>query len=502
MQKILWITFKINSKGSEQLKNNLKRLVLVLIAVSIVFSTATLNAFGDDTVTTTQSANSTTQPSTESEEQFDAMADAEQMLEAQRQELAQKIQDAQTRLDALEATSKDTIDYINALDEKIGYINEELTVLDEQISTAQVKIDTLQKDIDPLTQEISLLEAQYSEAKAEYDTLHDELMVTYDAYCQRMRAMYISGETSIIATLLTSDDLSQLLSRYEMIQAITKMDAQLLDTLNNQMDVVVTKQDGLNTKKAELEIKTADLVARQDEIKAQQDSIEAKQEEIAQKKISLALDRAESDRLLAEYTAKTQLHTEFKHEDEELLAKVNQEIDNLINGLIDPSEATTAVSSDNSSSATSTTINYDQNALYSKSNAVLNMTYPVPNHYTVSLGYGYYSDGRPHPAIDYPLSVGTSVVAAQKGIVISVQRLNYSYGYYVMIYHGTDAKGRTVVTLYAHNSEILVSPGQTVAKGQQIAKGGSTGNSTGPHCHFELRLDGEQVNPANYLSKY
>ena len=70
-----------------------------------------------------------------------------------------------------------------------------------------------------------------------------------------------------------------------------------------------------------------------------------------------------------------------------------------------------------------------------------------------------------------------------------------------MIYHGTDANGEHVFTLYGHNSSILVSPGDTVSKGQQIAKSGSTGNSTGPHCHFEIRMGGTRVNPKNYLSK-
>ena len=68
-----------------------------------------------------------------------------------------------------------------------------------------------------------------------------------------------------------------------------------------------------------------------------------------------------------------------------------------------------------------------------------------------------------------------------------------------MIYHGTDSQGRSVVTLYAHNSSILVSPGDTVKKGETIAKSGSTGNSTGPHCHFEVRVNGSRVNPNNYL---
>ena len=84
---------------------------------------------------------------------------------------------------------------------------------------------------------------------------------------------------------------------------------------------------------------------------------------------------------------------------------------------------------------------------------------------------------------------------------MTVKRLNYSYGHYVMIYHGTDKKGRSVVTLYAHNSKVLVSAGDSVKRGQVIALSGNTGNSTGPHLHFEVRLDGKQVNPTHYLGK-
>ena len=129
------------------------------------------------------------------------------------------------------------------------------------------------------------------------------------------------------------------------------------------------------------------------------------------------------------------------------------------------------------------------------------MTYPVPGHYTVSAGFPNYSNGSYHGGIDFPCAVGTNVVAAQKGVVAGVQRLDYSYGYYVLIYHGTDASGDKVFTLYAHNSSILVSPGQSVYKGQQIAKSGSTGNSTGPHSHFEIRVGSTRINPKNYLSQ-
>ena len=84
--------------------------------------------------------------------------------------------------------------------------------------------------------------------------------------------------------------------------------------------------------------------------------------------------------------------------------------------------------------------------------------------------------------------------AAASGTVILVRYLNYSYGRYLIIDHGDGLS-----TLYAHNSQILVNVGDKVSAGQVVAKSGSTGNSTGPHCHFEVRVNGSQVNPLNYL---
>jgi murein DD-endopeptidase MepM/ murein hydrolase activator NlpD len=285
-----------------------------------------------------------------------------------------------------------------------------------------------------------------------------------------------------------------------MIKAVSKSDTQLLKEANAKMEKIVTQQNGLDEQKQTLTKTKNELDSKQAEYTAQQNTIELKQQEIADKKVTLSEDRAQSDALLASLTAKTQMYTEYRNEDEELIAAVDSEINDLLSGLKSPDEVTTAVSTTGNGISTTSSSSTDS-TLFSNSNAALSLTYPVPNHYSVSASYGYYSNGKPHTGIDFPCPTGSKVVAAQKGIVIKVKRLNYSYGYYVMIYHGTDAKGRKVVTLYAHNSSILVSVGQTVTKGQQIAKSGSTGNSTGPHCHFELILDGSKTNPKNYLSK-
>jgi len=98
-----------------------------------------------------------------------------------------------------------------------------------------------------------------------------------------------------------------------------------------------------------------------------------------------------------------------------------------------------------------------------------------------------------HKGIDIPAPYGTTIVAAQSGTVISAGWMG-SYGYAVIIDHGNG-----VSTLYGHNSRVLVRSGQHVSKGQAIARAGSTGNSTGPHCHFEVRINGSAVNPARYV---
>jgi murein DD-endopeptidase MepM/ murein hydrolase activator NlpD len=474
------------------LKFRAKKIIATFLACLLILSSAGLSAYADETTTQKQSE-ATTESSVSKEE-------AQKTLEDQKKELEKKLEESEKLLASFKEDAKVTAEYIDALDEKIGYMNEELNVLDKQIAESQGKINQLNSQIAPLEKEINTLEAEYENAKEDFDKLNDEFDSTYNAYCLRLRAIYMSGTTSILAALLTSKDISQFINRIEMIRAVSRSDAKLLQKVNNEMEKIITKQDGLNEKKEVLLKAREKLSSKKDELKKQQDRIEANQEEIASKKISLSELRAQSDKLFAEYTKKTKMYTEFRNEDEELVKSVEDEIDALLSGLKSPDEVTTAADAEHNESSSDSS-DSEESSLYSASNAVLNLTYPAPGHYAVSQEFGHYRNGKAHTGIDFPLSVGSKVVAAQKGIVVKVKRLNYSYGYYVMIYHGTDKSGRKIVTLYAHNSSILVSVGQSVKKGEQIAKGGSTGNSTGPHCHFELIMNGSKVNPKNYLSK-
>lgn len=129
--------------------------------------------------------------------------------------------------------------------------------------------------------------------------------------------------------------------------------------------------------------------------------------------------------------------------------------------------------------------------------------WPLSAH-TITAGW-YYSDGQLHRAIDLRAAVGTPVYAAEDGMVDWVQVWdglstsgNQSYGNLVRIRHA-DYKGRKLQTLYAHLKESKVKYGEAVKEGELIGYSGNTGNSKGPHLHFEVWLNGTRYNPLNWL---
>ena len=484
----------------------MNKKILSLLMTAVLLLTSGITAFADteenglltepsSQATEVQKETTTKKEPTEKEKQ-----EAQKQLEDQQKQLEANLADAEKKLAELEKSSKLTEEYIDTLDRKIGYINEQLTILEEQNNSIQLDINKLKPSIKKNQKQLDELSAQVEKTKKELDSLEKKFQSVYEAYCYRLRVMYVSGDYNILTALLSCKDISSFLTRYEMIKSVSKSDTELLKEVNAQMDEIVTMQNGYDEQLEKYRKAKKVLDSQKASLEAKQKAVEKNSREIAQKKAALATDRAESDALLAELTAQNQQYTEFRNEDEELIAAVENEIQSLISGLKNPDEVTTAVQSDKDK-VNKTTAKINKSDVYSKSDAVLNMTYPVPGHYGVSAGFPNYSSGKYHGGIDFPCPTGSAVVAAQDGIVINVQRLDYSYGYYVMIYHGTDSKGRSVVTLYGHNSSILVSNGQSVKRGQQIAKSGSTGNSTGPHCHFEIRFDGERVNPTNYLSR-
>ncbi|MDR0356889.1 MAG: peptidoglycan DD-metalloendopeptidase family protein [Clostridiales Family XIII bacterium] len=307
----------------------------------------------------------------------------------------------------------------------------------------QARVRGLEASIKSTEAELAVLEKQISDnneeidrVAAEVEKLEQEVAEQDSDLNSRLRLMYMSGDMNIIEVLLNSENIIDFLDNLEMIKRIHEYDVQVLEELNAKLK--------------EVEIKKAEL----DKLKAMLDSHKKAQED---RKIALAEDKKALAAAEEEAHASTM---EAKSEMDSLEAeskRIEQELRN------------------RQSSAT-----YGGGA----------MGWPVNGR--VSSGFGQ-RWGRLHAGIDIPAPTGTPIHASADGEVISVG-WNGGYGNMVMIDHGSN-----IVTLYAHNSGFAVGLGQHVTGGQVIAYAGSTGNSTGPHCHFEVRVNGAPQNPMNWL---
>lgn len=378
-------------------------------------------------------------------------------LRSQKDKIQEEIDNAQSKIDELSAEKAETQEYLNAIQEKINLLQDKIDNLESEKATLQAEIDAIQVKIDTTEAEIEATQKEIDAKQAEFDE-------NYELYCQRLRAMYVSGSTSNLETLLTCTDLSSMLTRSQMIKSVSQQDS-------DQLDALMTKMEEIEASKQELETKRTELKADRDALDADKAELQKSIDDIESTKGEYDAQAAEANELMKKLTSQSSEYMELIETNEAEIAEIEAEI----------RRVTTSASTGGGSYSGSSGGGSGQ------------LGYPT-NSRTVSAGFPYYSSGRWHGGIDFPVSTGSNVYAAGSGTVILVKYLNYSYGYHIVIDHGDGLS-----TLYAHNSQILVSVGQQVSAGQVIALSGSTGNSTGPHCHFEVRVNGTQVNPYNYL---
>ena len=321
--------------------------------------------------------------------------------------------------------------------------------LGDQVNTLEQQINSKQSDIDEL-------EASISEAQAKLETLEEELAAAEEKVNTqnenlnaRLRNMYKNGSVGFIDVLMDSGSFSEFLNNLSLVEKVYTSDQDVLEELQKAYDEIDAKKKEIETLQAELSESKATM-------EEQKSSLEADKASVEKKKSEIAADSAETQRELDKLEA-------------------------------DAQALTSSIRNSGSSSSSS------------KYNGGI-MAWPVPSCHTISSGYG----GRIHPTtgkykfhggLDIPGSYGSAIVAANSGKVIWAGNRGDSYGNYVIIDHGGG-----VSTLYGHSSKVLVSTGQSVSRGQRIANVGSTGRSTGPHCHFEVRINGSRVNPTPYVN--
>jgi len=383
---------------------------------------------------------------------FMAEAKSTSQLKDEKSKIQQEIEESQKKINSLKAEKSETEEYVSALQGKVSLLQDRLDNLEDEKTALQNEINAIQEKIVKTENEIEA-------SQKEIDAKQKEFEVIYEQYCQRLRAMYISGNVTTLEVLLECGDISSILTRAEMVKCVSSQDSATLNTLMEKMQEIEKEKQALEEKKLELKKDKENLDSQKAEL---QTSIN----EISTSKKELDSEVAECNAAIRKLNNQTASIMETIETDRKRVQQIEDEIKR---------------ASSSSKPAGSYTPGSGQ------------LGYPTSSR-TISAGYPNYSSGAYHGGVDFRCPTGTPVYAADSGYVAIAKSLTYSYGKYILINHGNGLS-----TLYAHNSSLAVSEGQAVSKGQIIAYSGETGNATGPHCHFEVRLNGTRVNPMSYL---
>ena len=416
--------------------------------------------------------------------------------------IEQKIKELDSKLSSLGKESKETEEYINALDEKISYLKKQLEYSENKIDSSKKKINDLQQQYKDNEAQIAELTTDVANLEVKNAQLEQTFSQSLTLYYQRIRAIYVSGETSTIAMLLTSPDISTLLTRYEMIKRVSKCDKELLQSVQSQASELSKTKLEMQDKQSTLQNDQVVLKTTQQNLTTSISTLETQQQDYSQKQDAYQSQKSESDKLLKQLDEQKQTFSEYRNQDQAELNAVNAEIAKAAEAYKKKLEAekkkttttkattTTTKKSDEGSNGDTPSTTKHTTTEQEDNSGRLRMTYPVPSQTRITCGYHGYAG---HTGVDFSCAANSKVVAAESGIVIISKDLTNSdgtyrsYGRYIVIMHDkTDSAGNYVYTLYAHNNSRLVSAGQEVKKGQQIAWSGSTGNSTGVNPTFYL----------------
>lgn len=348
--------------------------------------------------------------------------------------------DYRKQADEAQSKSEETEDRLEEVEGELNVALQEVQDLNTSISEVETEISSLSEEIDELNISIKEKETDLEEKQ----NLLDE----------RLSAAYMNGDNTYLEALF-SGGFFNFISNYDMIKQIAEYDTILINEVKEAKQELENEKIKIENVKVEKETKNKELKKLKDE---KQQKVNNLTEE--QKQLQTQMEEYENQMAILRKKEQEQAAIEAEQ------AKANSN------------------SGSNSAPVQSTG----------------QFLWPVPSSRNISSKYGYrihpiYGTKKLHAGLDIAAAGGADIVAADSGtVMLSSFGYNGGYGNYIIINHGNG-----VTTRYAHCSDLYVSAGQTVTKGQRIAAVGSTGASTGNHCHFEVRINGESKNPSNYL---
>ena len=366
-----------------------------------------------------------------------------------------------------EGKKKEAEDNQKAVQGKLSQVKQMLkevqnikSALDQAMVEADAKLEDLNDSIEILNADIVELEDQIATTQAELIVANSVKEKQYYTMKKRVQYMYEKGNKSYIEMLFTAGSFSDFLNTAEFVTKISKYDREMLTSYMNTVKDIEYKEDKLLKEEEQLKAKQADLNAQQQEV---EDEMDEKQDAINM------------------YTADINNKEAAIKEYEAYIAEQK--------AVVEAMEAAILAEKKRLAEENKSAITYDGGQF----------AWPAPKYVRISDEYG----NRTHPilgtqqfhnGLDMAAPGGSPILAAYDGEVVAAD-YSATMGNYIMINHGDG-----LITIYMHASTLEVSKGQMVVRGEEIAKVGTTGRSTGNHLHFSVRRDGGYVNPWNYFS--
>lgn len=421
---------------------------------------------------------------------FQVAAQTEEQLQQNVDNIQQQIDSNQQTLDDLNASASAKKEQLEELERELDAVEAQAANLQAEVYETNEKIIELTDLYNDLTKEIEEKNKSIIVTTATIKETENSIEKNKTLLAAKIRSAYMSGNESTLKILMGADSLASFLTRLELMKRTSENDKKAITDFESKIVTLNKSKIKLENDKLKIEENQKKVVETKREYVVKKNELEVKQKELAQKIAVVEEKYAKVEAYVAAIDKESAEYESYITELERQKAEANEALDEFIRQHIANNPP---LSSDNNAGE-----NTSSGSEYYESNDT--WAWPVGNHnYYISAYYmdpTYYAEfGSNHYGVDITGGgfYGASIYAARAGTVISSGDAGDGYGCKVIIDHGDG-----FLTVYAHNSYNVVSTGQYVGKGELIGYGGSTGYSTGPHLHYEIRYNGEKINPANY----